>query len=135
MNTMSQQMVDRILKRMLANGPLTGIPKRPGDQELLARLAAARLDAGGEYTEREVNERLREWLATFVEPYGIDHVTLRRMIVDARLLVRTKSGSCYRVNEAKLDELRGLDEVEPAQVLIAVRQERAARKARVSREA
>ena len=118
----------RALKRMLANGLLTAIPKRPADQALVAMLAAARLDTDREFAEPEVNERLEAWLDGISEPYGIDHVTLRRMLVDLRLLVRTKSGSAYRVNREKVAALEGLRTLEPAAVLADVRAERQARK-------
>ena len=118
------------LRRMLANGPLTAVPKRPADQELLALLAASRLEADRELTEPEVNERLEAWLAGISEPYGIDHVTLRRMMVDLRLLVRTTSGSAYRVNPAKAAALEALRALEPIGVLANVQTERAARKRR-----
>jgi hypothetical protein len=109
---------------MLANGPLTAMPKRPSDQHLIATLAAARFDPGREYREREVNEILEDWLATFCEPYGIDHVTLRRLLVDSRLLSRTTSGGSYRVSTAKMADV----EADPAAVLAAIRAERESRK-------
>jgi len=116
------------LKRMLANGPLTAVPKRPADQALVAMLAAARLETDREFAETEINERLEAWLDGISEPYGIDHVTLRRMVVDLRLLVRTKSGSAYRVNPEKAAALEALRALEPAAVLADVRAERQARK-------
>lgn len=112
------------LKRMLANGPLTGVPKRPADEALLVQLTAARFEPGRDYSEAEVNEVLVAWLETFCEPYGIDHVTMRRMLVDARLLVRDKSGAAYRVDDSKIERLP----FEPAAILAEVRAERAERK-------
>src|SRR3954469_11045809 len=94
--------VDATLRRLLANGPLTGMPTRRDDVELLLQLAAARFESGNIYSEKDVNELLREWLATFSQPYGIDHVSLRRELVDARLLVRDASGSEYRLNARRL---------------------------------
>lgn len=118
------------LKRMLANGRLTAVPKRPADQKVLVALAAAQVDAGRSCLEREVNERLKAWLGRISEPFGIDHVTLRRMLVDAGLLVRTTSGSLYQVNEAKLGEIDAVRGIEPADVLAEVRVERDIRKRR-----
>ena len=118
----------RALKRLLANGRLTSLPKRPADQALLVTLAAAQLDAHRSCVESEVNERLRAWLETVSEPFGIDHVTLRRMLVDSGFLKRTHSGSAYKVNAdkaAQLEAVRGLD---PAEVLAQVREERDLRK-------
>lgn len=118
----------RTLKRLLANGLLTAVPKRPADQQLLVALAAARFDAHGSYLEREVNERLRTWLETISEPFGIDHVTLRRLLVDSRLLTRTSSGSRYRLNLEKIREIEAVQEINPAEVLAEIRNERDQRK-------
>jgi hypothetical protein len=111
------------LKRLLANGPLTGFPTRRADQDLLLRLAAARFDPQRAYTEAQVNEILRAWLATFCAPFGIDHVSLRRYLVDARLLARDTAGSSYRVAARASRE-----QADPAQVLAEIQRERAARK-------
>lgn len=114
------------LKRLLANGPLTGMPTRRDDVEVLLQLAAARFESGHAYGEKDVNETLRAWLAEFSEPYGVDHVSLRRELVDARLLVRDTSGSEYRLNPRRLR--RDLQDAAPADILAEMREERAARK-------
>lgn len=124
--------VRRTLERLLANGPLTAWPHRPADAEVLRRMAALRFEPGRGYTEPEVNEILEAWLARFVAPFGIDHVTLRRELVDARLLARDSAGRLYRVDEARHREVaaeaaHGLD---PAAVLAEVRAAREARKRR-----
>lgn len=119
---------ERALKRMLANGPLTAIPKRPQDQALLALMAAGRFEFGASYREPEVNDILTAWLETFSEPYGIDHVTLRRMMCDSRLLVRTKSGSTYSVNAGKAVEIASVAGFAPAEMLLTVQADRARRK-------
>lgn len=116
------------LKRLLANGPLTGWPRRPADQDLLVALTGARFEPGREYREDEVNEVLKEWLATFSAPYGIDHVSMRRALVDARWLVRDTAGAAYRRNAAK-PALAGA-EVEPARLLAEIQAERDERKRR-----
>ena len=118
----------RAMKRLLANGPLTDMPKRPSDQKLLAILAASRFEPRRIYAEREVNDTLKAWLETFCEPYGIDHVTLRRMLADSQLLSRTKSGSTYEVNPARAGEVESVAGIEPAGMLAAIRSERQARK-------
>ncbi|HTN26372.1 MAG TPA: DUF2087 domain-containing protein [Burkholderiales bacterium] len=114
------------LRRMLANGPLTGLPVRRADLELLLELAALRFAAGRTYTEREVNESLRDWLSTFCAPYGIDHVTLRRCMIDAQILRRDRAGSTYRVDPLRIyAEHAGVD---LTRLLAEVAADRAARK-------
>jgi len=118
----------RALKRMLSNGPLTAVPKRLSDQQLLVAMAAAQLEPGHDYSEGEVNEKLVTWLERFCDPYGIDHVTLRRMLVDSRLLSRTTSGSTYRINPQRLAEIEAVSSADPREVLEEIRAERESRK-------
>ncbi len=118
----------RALRRMLANGLLTALPKRPADQEILLVLAASRFGAGDTYLESDVNERLKAWLATISEPFGIDHVTLRRCLVDARILARTKAGSTYRVNAERVGDIDAIRDIDPVHVLAELRSERELRK-------
>ena len=118
----------RALKRLLANGLLTAMPKRPADQALLLALAASRFDPRETCLERDVNERLKAWLATISEPFGIDHVTLRRCLVDSRILIRTSSGSTYRLNAERIGEIDAIRDIDPARVLAELRSERDLRK-------
>ena len=118
-----RETIEQVLKRLLANGPLTALPTRPEDEQLLLLLAARRFEPRREYREVEVNERLREWLSSFVAPFGIDHVTLRRRLVDTGLLLRDAAGSSYWT----MRRVPGMD-IEPAHILAAVRQQRAERK-------
>jgi hypothetical protein len=124
----TREKAHRDLKRLLANGPLTGVPKRPSDQDLLMVLAASQFETQRTYRESEVNERLKAWLQTFCEPSGIDHVTLRRLLVDSRLMSRTASGSMYRVNLERVGEMEAVRTVEPVHVLAEIRSERESRK-------
>jgi len=118
----------RDLKRLLANGRLTAMPKRPSDQELVAALAASRFDPRKSYSEAAVNEQLAGWLVSISEEFGIDHVSLRRLLVDLRLLVRTSSGSTYRVNEAKAADLDAARDIDPAAIVSDIQAERSRRK-------
>jgi hypothetical protein len=118
----------RALKRLLANGPLTAVPKRPDDQALLLQLAASRFEPERVYRESEVNEELKRWLQTFCAPSGIDHVTIRRLLVDSRLLTRDKPGSIYRVNRERIQKLEPGGAMNPAQVLAQIQIDREARK-------
>ncbi len=120
----------RTLRRLLANGRLTAMPKRPSDQDVMGALAAARFDAGRSYDEAQVNQALGAWLEGVSEPFGIDHVTLRRFLVDSRLLLRTSSGSLYRLNEERGAQLEPLRQVDAAAILVEVQREREERRQR-----
>lgn len=78
------------LRRFLdAAGRVTQFPTRPRDQQLVLAYLAAQFATGESYTERAVNERLLAW-----HSFG-DPATLRRALVDARLLARTGDGARY----------------------------------------
>jgi hypothetical protein len=63
-----------------ADGRIRELPARAARRELVLEYVATRFEPGREYTEKQVNEILLE--------LHDDHVTLRRLLVDARLLSR-----------------------------------------------
>ncbi|MFK4599709.1 DUF2087 domain-containing protein [Streptomyces pristinaespiralis] len=79
----------RSVHALFSHGRLTAIPRRPARREqLLAHLAETLFEQGRDYTEREVNEALRT--------VHDDCAALRRYLVVAGLLTRTKDGGSYR---------------------------------------
>jgi len=118
------------LKRLLANGLLAHLPGKEEDLDILLALATARFTGGTRYREVEVNDVLRRWLETFCSPGGVDHVTVRRCLVDARYLRRDRAGSTYEMQQEKLGAVLADDarHIEPASVVAETRREREARK-------
>jgi len=94
--------VSALLGRLLGAGELRRLPSRRADLEVLLALAAALFEPGRLYREGEINERLRGWLQRFAAPHQVDHVTLRRALVDMRYLLRDAPGLAYRCNPAKI---------------------------------
>ncbi|MDR6972195.1 DUF2087 domain-containing protein [Leifsonia shinshuensis] len=77
--------VERFLR---PDGRIDRFPAAADDRSQLLRHIAGRVIAVGEIvTERELTERLAR--------FGDDPVTLRRYLVDAGILLRTRSGSEY----------------------------------------
>lgn len=113
------------LRRMLANGPLTALPRRPRDLDVFLMLAAARFEPQRAYSEAQVNDLLQAWLEPFSSPFGVDHVTVRRCLVDSRFLVRDQAGSTYRLSRSTVE---GAKAIEPAKIMAEVRLEREKRK-------
>ena len=68
---------------------------RRHDFGVVVSAAALAFDDGATYTEAEVNERLRAWLADPGAMLETDHVELRRLLVDTRLLDRDGYGRAY----------------------------------------
>ena len=85
------------LKRGLTLGKLheTNID----DFRLLACSAALSCEAGRDLSERDVNDRLRSWLASAGLMLDVDHVELRRWLADLGLLLRDRAGLIYRRGE------------------------------------
>jgi len=117
------------LGRLLAKGPLDRWPKRRGDLDVLLALACSAFERRRAYREDEVNERLNDWLARFTVPGTLDHVTIRRLMIDARLLLRDSAGHAYRLNPAKLQSMPPVGStLDPGVVLIELTERRDRRK-------
>ncbi|GAB3112908.1 hypothetical protein GCM10027160_15580 [Streptomyces calidiresistens] len=79
----------RDVPAMFTDGRLKTIPRRTARRaQLLEHLARTLFDPGRGYTEREVNEALAN--------VHDDYPALRRYLVEAGLLTRTRDGSEYR---------------------------------------
>ena len=71
-------------------------PKRRIDRQILLVSVAAFFDFNKDhYREIDVNDLIMTWIALFGENLRLDHVTLRRELIDARILVRRSDGSAY----------------------------------------
>jgi hypothetical protein len=118
------------LGRLLGKGSLDRWPKRRGDLEMLLALACTQFEPRRAFREDHVNDRLRAWLDRFTAPGTLDHVTFRRLMIDARLLLRDASGSAYRLNPAKLDSMPAgaAPQLDPGTVLADLSAERERRK-------
>lgn len=80
----------RALRQFDAHGRLTRWPIKFSVQRLMLWGLWLRFDARRRYTEREVNDILNAW-----HHFG-DHCTLRRELVNERMLARKPDGSDYR---------------------------------------
>ena len=77
---------------------LRGAPRKTRDRHILLKGVSLTLNLKAEYTEEEVNEKLRSWLADVggtLRRFG--HVRLRRLLIDEEYLGRSKDGSRYWV--------------------------------------
>jgi hypothetical protein len=68
------------------------------DRHILYRSIIQRLDHAREYPEAELNDALQRWLLDIGTCLGIDHVTLRRYLIDEHYLSRDANGNSYEVN-------------------------------------
>ena len=91
-----QEFCSRLIDLCLNSG-MTGLPRRSRDRHILLKSVVLTLSTAKEYTERDVNERLQIWLADIGRSIHLDHVSLRRWLVDEGYLERDSRGSTYRV--------------------------------------
>jgi hypothetical protein len=79
---------DTIVRTFVRDGRLVRLPAQWTRKKLVLRFIAERtFEPGVEYPERTVNEKLRVWCE---ESDDIDHVTLRRYLVDLHHLHRSE---------------------------------------------
>jgi hypothetical protein len=119
---------DRFLKRIgdlcLKSG-LSGFPKDEADQHILLKSVVLVIGPGEALPEKEINEKLQLW-NLITRSKGLDHSTLRRRLVDAGYLERSKDGSAYRVRPAgpgKFEFEAAIEQIDLAEALDAARAE------------
>jgi hypothetical protein len=101
--------VERFAALSVRQGVSLGIlhSSRPADFALLLAVAARSFSPARTYTEPEVNALLRGWLEREGAMLALDHVELRRWLVDCRVLARDDYGRAYAPGEpcAEIAEL------------------------------
>ena len=124
----THQSVEELLRRLLQSGQLHGFPKHPGQRDALLAVAATGLTRRRPYPEWEINDALGGWLASVRA--DIDHVTLRRRMVDLGFLKRRTDGSVYFLNYGRVVEILGdpAVKVDAGAILNDILQERGARR-------
>lgn len=90
------------------------LPRKPRALNVILMSAILGLDPDRTYTEREVDAELQKWILSFGRGFGVDFVTLRRVLVDERFLMRDSAGRAYHVEEAipgfgSVTQIRALD--------------------------
>lgn len=73
-----------------------GMPRKRRDQHIVLKSVALILVPNARYSETEINERLMRWRRTVARGLEIDHVTLRRYLVDEGYVQRDRDGTSYR---------------------------------------
>jgi hypothetical protein len=90
------EFVERLCK-LGADGARRRFPRATRDRAILMQSIVMSLDSARVYDEREINRRLQAWSRDVAPSIDVDHVTLRRLLVDHRHLERTPDGAAYRV--------------------------------------
>jgi hypothetical protein len=105
---------------------LAGIPKDQSDQHILMKSAAMSINVTGPLTEKELTNRLQNWLTVVKAGNDLDRVSLRRWLVDNGYLTRDSLGTQYEVAQpgphAALFE-PDIEQLDTAAILQAAREE------------
>lgn len=87
----ADQAVEAVIRTFVRDGRLLRFPAQPAKRKALLEHVAASFEPGRRYREVDVNDFLRAWC----EGGEVDHVTLRRYLVDHGLLAR-EAGEYWR---------------------------------------
>jgi hypothetical protein len=88
--------VKRVAELCLRSG-MSSFPKDDLDRHILYKSAVLAFAADAVFAEREVTARLETWVRDVSQIKNIDGVTVRRYLIDAGYLTRSKDGTQYRV--------------------------------------
>ena len=102
------------LAALCLGGAGSAFPRRHRDRHILYRSIVQMLDVTKNYSEGMLNAALQQWLSDVGAGMDIDHVTLRRYLVDEAYLLRDAKGSAYTVN------LTGSGHIEFEQAVAAI---------------
>jgi len=104
----------------------------PADFAVVMAAAGSPFAPGETMPEREVNERLKAFLEGVGAMLAVDHVELRRWLVDNGVLARDGFGRAYERGEPRDEIARALSElqgIEVAKVVADAREREASRRA------
>ena len=110
-------------KKRLAQLCLTSsspeMPRRQRDRQIVLKSIALCLSKERTYTELEINAALAEWTVAVGHSLEVDHVTLRRSLIDERYLERSDGGSLYRLSKPFCADwfAPDVDRVDPRRVI------------------
>jgi hypothetical protein len=90
------EFVERLCRIAADRGPRR-FPRKPRDRQILIKSILMLINSDRTYSEPEINALLRAWRRDVAPAIEIDHVTLRRLLVDHGHLERTADGRAYRV--------------------------------------
>lgn len=124
-------------KKRLAQLCLTSktveLPRRQRDRHILLKSLILYFEKGRSYTELEINRLIQKWLAEAGQSLELDHVTLRRTLVDEAYLTRSFNGDSYQLELSLNRQARfapEVDAIDPRIVVLEAREEISKRRVR-----
>ena len=89
------EFLDRLCRLGVDRGP-RGFPRKRRDRQILMKSIRMLMDSASTYSEPEINELLKRWNRDVAPAIDVDHVTLRRHLVDHGYLERRPDGRVYQ---------------------------------------
>ena len=122
----------QILTRLLKGGKIVQLPRKRTQLNVLLLLLAASFEEGVSLSEKEVNVHIKNWLFGWTRPESVDHVTVRRYLVDYQFLKRDHSGLQYATASKILrSSIEGdARDLHPREIMRSIQEEREKRKLR-----
>ena len=96
--------IDR-LNKLCGKNDLMQFPKNHTDRLVLLGSIALALKPKKVYSEKKINEIILEWIKKMAKESYLDHVTLRRYLIDFGLIERDPDGRQYHISESNLYNL------------------------------
>ena len=121
---------ERRMAELCLGGFGPSMPRKQRDRHILLKSMALLLGHGREYSEPALNDVLQAWVQAAGPRVLIDHVSLRRYLVEEGYVERDRAGHLYRVCAADSKEslfdagLEGIDPFRAVSEAIAEREQR-----------
>ncbi len=119
------------LVELCVQSRITTFPRKYRDRHIIFKSVVLMLDVKQMYSEAEINDGLRIWLADVAPSLQIDHLKLRRWMIEEFYLGRQRDGSRYWVAVFGPPETifePDVDDVDVHEILSQGRREMARRK-------
>ncbi|MDD2509933.1 MAG: DUF2087 domain-containing protein [Syntrophomonas sp.] len=120
----SQEHFKKCLLNIFLRSGLSEFPSDYTNLHVLLKSAILTLDKTAIFSEKEINHNLDYWInniSKLTPMKDIDHVTLRRMLVDSGYLTRNRDGSCYRVSLSGTGQPVFDDAIEQVDVIAVIK--------------
>ena len=98
----SQEQFVASISKTLAAGSSFNYPRKPQDRIVFLGALSIFLARQASYGEADLNATIAGWLGSFDATTTLDHVTLRRYLVDIGYLRRDEAGLRYSIDTAAL---------------------------------
>jgi len=132
MTKIDTQTFRRRLAQLCLQSGRQGWPTKQRDRLIVLKSAALALEAGRTYREVELDEVLQQWVADVGRSLGVDHVALRRYLVDHGFLDRDPYGHAYQLCSSVASEHfdQAVEQLSSVQIIHEAAEEREIRRRR-----